>query len=107
MRWAASAQRLEFYSHQHIVQRQIELRQLQSRLPQATQRGLRCKEDALVRFGLRLGLLDPTLVLQRGYAWLTTADGQTIASVRQTSAGQSVMATLADGEVAMTVSAPN
>jgi exodeoxyribonuclease VII large subunit len=106
LRLTASAQRLEFYSHQYTRHKQLELRQLQARLPQAIQRGLSSKDELLARLGLQLGLLDPALVLHRGYAWLTTADGQTIASVKQTSAGQSVRATLADGEVAMTVLAP-
>jgi exodeoxyribonuclease VII large subunit len=43
--------------------------------------------------------------LRRGYTWLTSAEGQTITSVRQTRVGQLVRATLADGEVDLTVSA--
>ena len=68
------------------------------------QRGLSRRQDRLARAELRLGLLDPTLVLQRGYAWLSTAEGHTITSVQQTRPGQSVRATLADGTVDLTVS---
>ena len=46
--------------------------------------------------------LDPRLVLNRGYAWLSNDDGQPITRRVDISAGQSVRATLADGEVEMT-----
>ena len=75
-------------------------------MPGAMQRGLSRKQDRLERAGLRLGLLDPSLVLQRGYAWLSSPDGSTITSVRQTRPGQSLRATLADGTVDLTVSSP-
>jgi exodeoxyribonuclease VII large subunit len=56
------------------------------------------------RIELRLQLLDPRLVLQRGYALLTdAASGQPITSVRHAHAGQAVRAGLADGEVDLTV----
>ena len=47
---------------------------------------------------------DPTLVLQRGYAWLADEEGRTITQVGQTFAGQALQATLADGKVDLTVS---
>ncbi|TWO69962.1 exodeoxyribonuclease VII large subunit [Caenimonas sedimenti] len=58
----------------------------------------------LDRLALRLQLLDPRLVLQRGYALLTDPQGHPITSVAQTHAGQQLHAALADGEVAVTVS---
>jgi exodeoxyribonuclease VII large subunit len=58
----------------------------------------------LDRLTLRLQLLDPRLVLQRGYALLTDTRGHAITSVAQTHAGQQLHAALADGEVAVTVS---
>lgn len=61
--------------------------------------GRRCE-----RMELRLQLLDPRLVLQRGYALLTdTASGHAITSVAQAHAGQAVRASLADGEVDLRV----
>jgi exodeoxyribonuclease VII large subunit len=57
----------------------------------------------LERSRLRLELLDPKLVLQRGYALLTDQDGHAVTSVRDTHPGQPLVATLADGEVAMNV----
>jgi exodeoxyribonuclease VII large subunit len=70
---------------------------LQARLQRAV--------HALDRSRLRLELLDPRLVLERGYALLTNEAGQPVSSVRQTHPGQPLRATLADGEVALTVAA--
>lgn len=47
--------------------------------------------------------MDPRLVLNRGYAWLTTANGHPLASAHTTHPGQALTATLADGEVELTV----
>lgn len=56
------------------------------------------------RLELRLQLLDPRLVLQRGYALLTDADsGHAITSAAQAHPGQAVRASLADGEVDLRV----
>lgn len=56
------------------------------------------------RLELRLQLLDPRLVLQRGYALLTdAASGRAITSVADARAGQAVRAALADGEVDLQV----
>jgi exodeoxyribonuclease VII large subunit len=52
---------------------------------------------------LRLGLLDPRLVLRRGYAWLRSEEGQPLTLAAQAQPGQSVTAILADGEVDLTV----
>ena len=60
--------------------------------------------ERLERAQLRLELMDPRLVLQRGYAWLSDAQGHAVTSARQIYAGQSLRATLADGEVDLTVS---
>ncbi len=60
----------------------------------------------LDRLQLRLQLMDPKLVLQRGYALLTDAQGHAITSVRQAHPGEAVRAVLADGEVALQVMPP-
>lgn len=52
------------------------------------------------RLNLRLQLLDPRLVLQRGYALLTDqATGRPVTSVQQVKEGQALRAALADGAV--------
>jgi exodeoxyribonuclease VII large subunit len=53
--------------------------------------------------GLRLKLLDPRLVLQRGYALLTDASGHAVTSVAQVQPGQALRAALADGELDLRV----
>ena len=60
----------------------------------------------LEQLELRLGLLDPSLVLQRGYAWLQDAGGHAVTSVHQTEPGQRLRAILADGTVDLAVSPP-
>jgi exodeoxyribonuclease VII large subunit len=57
----------------------------------------------LDRLEARLRALDPTLVLQRGYAWLTDAQGHTLASTHDVELGQAVQAVLADGRLGLTV----
>jgi len=51
----------------------------------------------------QLKLLDPMLVLQRGYALITDAGGHAVTSVDALQPGQEVTARLADGEVDLTV----
>jgi exodeoxyribonuclease VII large subunit len=79
---------------------------IDNRLQQAVQARLRDSARTLERSRLRLALLDPRLVLQRGYALLAEPGGRPITSVAQTHTGQSLVATLADGEVALTVAPP-
>jgi len=55
---------------------------------------------------MRLELLDPRLILQRGYALLTDELGHPVGSIGQTYPGQALRAALADGEVALTVAPP-
>ena len=42
-------------------------------------------------------------MLQRGYAWLTDAQGLAVTGVAQVQAGQGLAATLADGTLDLTV----
>ncbi len=73
--------------------------------PELVRRYLATQEDSLQRSELRLGLLDPALVLQRGYAWLSTTDGIALTRARDLQAGQSLQATLSDGTVDLSVDA--
>lgn len=65
---------------------------------------LRQKGQALQGVTRRLESLDPNLVLRRGYAWLTDAEGKTVSSVHQARAGQTLHASLTDGKLELTVS---
>ena len=57
----------------------------------------------LDRLAWRLQALDPHQVLERGYAWLSNEAGQAISSAQQLHAGQTIQATLADGQVPLQV----
>jgi exodeoxyribonuclease VII large subunit len=56
---------------------------LQVNLPNIFQRNLEQQKQTLDRIDLRLQLLDPRLVLQRGYALLTDEQGRAVTQVRQ------------------------
>ena len=106
-RLASVTQRLQL-STRHVLQRnRRNLDEIQTALPKALVRGEQRQDDRLQRAALRLGLLDPSLVLQRGYAWLSTAQGDTISSVTQVVPGQAVRATLSDGAVDLRLTVPN
>jgi exodeoxyribonuclease VII large subunit len=79
---------------------------LTSGLARGVQQTPATARERLHRAALRLELLDPKLVLQRGFAWLSDANGQAITSVTQTTEGQALEATLADGVVELRVAAP-
>ncbi len=80
---------------------------LEADFPHKLQRSLVDRHQRLERAALRLQLLDPRLVLQRGYALLSDAEGRTITSVHQAPPGTALQATLADGALDLTVrSAP-
>jgi exodeoxyribonuclease VII large subunit len=55
---------------------------------------------------LRLELLDPKLVLERGYAWLADMNGRPLTRAVSLHPGQPIRANLADGEVDLTVERP-
>ena len=77
---------------------------LEADFPLKMQRHLDTLGQRLERAALRLQLLDPQLVLRRGYALLTDAQGQVVHSVRQAPLGAHLRATLADGDIDLTVS---
>lgn len=59
--------------------------------------------EHLDRAALRLKLLDPELVIQRGYALITDASGQAITSVTRLATGDEVQARLVDGNADLKV----
>ena len=63
-------------------------------------------KDRLGKASMRLELLSPQLVLQRGYAWLASTEGRAVTRVIQTHTGQALRATLMDGQVDLTVTSP-
>lgn len=100
---SALAQRLRHAASHALLRHRHGLQQLDGNWPQVWGRALQQRQQRLERAGLRLQLLDPALVLQRGYAWLSDEAGQTITRATQTHQGQALQATLADGKVDLTV----
>ena len=100
---AAVAQRLGQALPQRLHGPQVALERLQTGLGVAGQRALQIQAHRLAALDLRLGLLDPRLVLARGYAWLSDAQGQALTHAAQLQVGQVIEAILADGKAALCV----
>ena len=100
---AAQAQQLNASVQQVALHQSRNLQLLAFNRLQSMQRDLARRHEKLDRLGLRLGLLDPSLVLQRGYAWLQDTRGRTVTSVLQAYPGQALQATLVDGTVDLKV----
>ena len=79
---------------------------IQVNFPNIFQRSLEQQRQTLDRIDLRLQLLDPRLVLQRGYALLTDQQGRPVTQVRQAVPGTALKAQLSDGAVDVVVTQP-
>jgi exodeoxyribonuclease VII large subunit len=104
---ASLEQRMQHAARMALQVRRSDLDRRSQDWQPRTSRRLQTMQDRCQQAGLRLGLLDPALVLQRGYAWLTLENGQTLARVAQVVPGQRVRATLTDGTVDLTVANTN
>ena len=82
------------------------LQRLAERLPAGVALPLGAAHERLERAALRLSLLDPRLVLERGYAWLEDEAGRPVTRAAQAQPGQRLAATLADGKVDLSVVTP-
>lgn len=105
-RLAGLAQDLRHAMRSALTHETLRVQALGAELPREVAGSLQHSRQRIERAQLRLELLDPKLVLQRGYAWLADMQGHPITRARATHPGQAVRATLADGEVDLTVSAP-
>jgi len=103
LRLAASVHGLQSAARHFLQTKAQHQQRLTDQLPTSMQRAWQQQAQRLERASLRLKLLDPHLVLARGYAMLSDDQGNTIASCRQTASGQAVTATLVDGTVDLTV----
>ncbi|MDR1247324.1 MAG: exodeoxyribonuclease VII large subunit [Clostridiales Family XIII bacterium] len=77
--------------------------ELKSELSRLAERGLSERAARVATRGASLASLDPSAVLARGYAVLTSEDGAIISSVTDARSGDAVKARLADGELALEV----
>lgn len=96
-------QRMQHSARMALHVRKTEIAQLSQELLPVLGRTWQRSQDRTQRAALRLGLLDPSLVLKRGYAWLTLDNGHTLTSAAQAKPGQHVRASLTDGTVDLTV----
>lgn len=96
LRWRAAPQQL-LRDQQQALQRQAE------RWPRVWQQWAQGQGQAVAHLAVRLQALDPQRVLERGYAWLSDAQGQPLTRAAQLHPGQRIAATLADGPVPLQV----
>ena len=106
LRLARCAQRLRHGMLLNLERLALKNKALEADFAQKTARHIALQSDRLERACLRLELLNPHLVLQRGYALLTDSHGHAVTSVGQARLGDTLRATLADGVLDVTVDQP-
>jgi len=99
LRLQDGAARLQSGLTRHLSRQAQGLQVLGLRHQSASRQNLQLHRSTLERLDLRLAALNPRRVLQRGYAWLTDAQGRAVTSVQAVEPGQPLQATLADGVV--------
>jgi exodeoxyribonuclease VII large subunit len=99
--------RLQAGLQNQVTGRDHQIDRLSDRLRHQRDQHVQHSAQRLERVGLRLSSVDPKKVLLRGYAWLTDDAGQALTHTDQFQPGQSVRATLADGEVPLKVQSPS
>ncbi len=83
-----------------ILQRQqLQMDRWAEELPRRLGQGLALERQKLESLATRLQLLDPQLVLRRGYAWLADTQGRSLTAASQAEPGQHIKARLADGQL--------
>ncbi len=106
LRLARCAQRLRHGMLLNLERLALKNKALEADFAQKTARHIALQSDRLERARLRLELLNPHLVLQRGYALLTDSHGHAVTSVGQARLGDALRATLADGVLDLPVDQP-
>ena len=106
LRLARCAQRLRHGMLLNLERLALKHKALEADLPIKVTRQLTQQSDRLERARMQLELLNPHLVLQRGYALLTDSHGHAVTSVGQARLGDALRATLADGVLDVTVDQP-
>lgn len=106
LRLARCAQRLRHGMLLNLERLALKNKALEADFAQKTARHIALQSDRLERARMQLELLNPHLVLQRGYALLTDSQGHAVTSVGQARLGDALRATLADGVLDVTVDHP-
>jgi exodeoxyribonuclease VII large subunit len=101
------SQAMQYGLKAQVQRREQTLQRLAEAWPRARQQSVNDRRRELQNFETRLGLLDPHLVLDRGYAWLTNEAGVALTTVGDFQAGCKVTATLSNGQVDLQVLTPS
>jgi exodeoxyribonuclease VII large subunit len=96
-------QHLKFAVKGQVASQRQQVLSLQTQWPNQLKATVARMQERLARSERGLALLDPALVLQRGYAWLADESGATVVDAAQVQAGQALRATLAKGRIDLTV----
>ena len=97
------SQHLKFAVKRQVASEKQQLASQQTLWPNQLKAALSRLKERLQRSERGLALLDPQLVLQRGYAWVTDEAGHTVTSTRKMSLGQALQVQLSQGQAAVTV----
>lgn len=79
---------------------------LEADFAQKTMRHLQRQQQQVAQLGVRMELLNPQRLLERGYSVLTTHTGQVVTSTQQAPVGTPLQAVLVDGCLDLTVTQP-
>jgi exodeoxyribonuclease VII large subunit len=96
-------QHLKFAVKAQLAREKQLVGSMQSLWPSQLATAVSRMQDRLERAERGLALLDPQLVLQRGYAWVTDEAGQTVTSTKKLTLGQALQVQLSQGQAAVTV----
>ena len=98
-----TARRLPLAARRSVLEQQRTLTLQSGRAQQAAHLAVRMHRQALALREAKLQALDPTRVLERGYAWVLNAQGQAVTRVQGVAAGEQVSVRLQDGSFAAQV----
>ena len=103
-RLAGLAQNLRHAMRSNLRQEELKIQTLNADFPRAMASNLQRSRQQMERAQLRLELLDPKLVLQRGYAWVTDSGGHALTRAQDLALGQKLRLHLSQGLAGVTVS---
>ena len=103
---ARTGQRMRHAALLRLQRLDQERQRVQAQFPQLWQRRLALQGEQLERLGLRLELLNPQRVLERGYALLTDAEGRAVTDPAQVRTGDALQARLAGGALDLVAAPP-
>ncbi|MFC5523494.1 exodeoxyribonuclease VII large subunit [Polaromonas jejuensis] len=103
-RLAGLAQNLRHAMLSIVKHEKMHLQGLEAEVPKKVADCMQRCQHQIERAQLRLDLLDPTLVLKRGYAWVTDVEGRALTRAQDLALGQKLRLHLSQGRAGVTVS---